>query len=154
MTITANFIAQSASIIVYAVTIIASVFAYIETYSLAPRSIEQMSARVLLSLTIVMSCAFVFNQSMYIANNSFSDVPFAEVIGWLLFDWANGLTHLSFALATRIAIVQRAMCPCQKSRAKRAEHHIDYEQERLFSASTHLEQLNAELQHRRHTGDI
>lgn len=153
MTPTATIAVQGASMVVYVITIVVCVLAYIDTFELRKRSIEQMSARVLLVLTVIMSAVFIFNQSMYITNNSSQGVPLLEILGWLMFDWANGLTHLAFALATRIAIVQKSHCNCTDL-TRRDNHLYDYDTERLFSTSAQLEQYTCELRARPHLSDF
>lgn len=63
-----------------------------------------------LSVTVVMCLTFMAVQSLWVVNYGFEPMVTLEAIGWLIFDWLNGLAYLSFVLSIRLAILWKPSC--------------------------------------------
>lgn len=111
-------IIQSASLIVYALILVFSVLVFIEAARAECEPSMRLVAQSLMLMTFAMAAVFSTLQVLYILNRSWAGLPPAEVSGWIAHDWANGLTHLAFVLATRVLLHQShahaaAPPPCQ-----------------------------------------
>ena len=63
-----------------------------------------------LSVSTVMCIAFMSVQSIWVLRYGFEPMMTLESVGWLIFDWLNGLAYLSFVSAIRLAILWKPSC--------------------------------------------
>ena len=71
------------------------------SYRSAPLRIIAAS---LLSLSLLTCLAFIVLNGLWIVEQAWRDLSDASNVGWIVWDWLNGISHLSFVLAVRVFV--------------------------------------------------
>lgn len=69
-----------------------------------PPIIKELIA-ILLASCVLLCIAFVGMQTYWVTALEFNDISDAEALGWLIHDWVNGISHLSFVVSVRVFIL-------------------------------------------------
>lgn len=104
---------QLASLSVYAATLIWGGLAFRDVAcSEHPRSVRYI-AFGLVTLSMMTAAIFIVVQWTWIVQQQWKILSLAETLGWLMYDWLNGLTHLAIILAVRAFMRWEQPRPCQ-----------------------------------------
>lgn len=137
----ATVIVNASSMLLYGMAVLFALIVLWElrgSYRSAPLRIVAAS---LLALSMLASSGFVGLNALWIAEEAWRDLSAPTNVGWIVWDWINGLAHLSFVLAIRVfvqwqprPVCKHLNCPADAVMGAMASHSHDIrELDRGFS---------------------
>lgn len=113
MSLGADTYVQMFSMLVYVAAIAWGCLAFIDIKHSKHHLSWRYMASALTLLSVSTALIFIFAQIPWIVGQQWRVMTTAEMMAWLLYDWLNGLAHLTVVLAVRAFMRWEFPTPCQ-----------------------------------------